>query len=284
MHTTKLRYLINMQLYHLEYPYLWYISVVMTTINPSLSVHVFITGVSSGIGRALAEALLTAGHKVSGVARRRHLLKEMEKHWPDFLGISADITDAEAMASAVKTAETRFGPVDQAILNAGVYEQQVDLNIDPALFRHQMDINYMGQVHALAALLPGMEQRHHGHIVIMASVAGWRGLPLAASYAPTKAASIALAESLRFFCHQKGIKMQVACPGFVKTEATAKNTFAMPMLMTAQDAAKALIKGMQSQRFLISFPFRFQLMMKLLRLMPYRWYFWLTGRMTGYRQ
>jgi NADP-dependent 3-hydroxy acid dehydrogenase YdfG len=256
----------------------------MATSNPSQSVHVFITGVSAGIGRALVETMLTAGHKVSGVARRRHLLKDMEDRWPNFLGIPADITDAKAMTAAITAAEMRFGEINQAILNAGVYEPQTDLQIDPAQFRQQMDINYMGQVHALAALLPGMEQRHNGHIVIMASVAGWRGLPLAASYAPTKAASIALAESLRFFCHQKGIKMQVACPGFVKTEATAKNTFAMPMIMTPEDAANALIKGMRSQRFLISFPFRFQLMMKILRLIPYRWYFWLTGRMTGYRQ
>lgn len=256
----------------------------MATSNPSLSDHVFITGVSAGIGRALAEALLTAGHKVSGVARRGHLLKDMEQRWPNFLGIPADISDAEAMASAINTAERQFGPVIKAILNAGIYEPQADLNINPAQFRQQMDINYMGQVNALAALLPGMEERGNGHIVLMASVAGWRGLPLAAAYAPTKAASIALAESLRFFCHQKGIKMQVACPGFVQTEATAKNTFAMPMMMTAEDAATALIKGMQSSRFLISFPFRFQLMMKILRLMPYRWYFWLTGRMTGYQQ
>ena len=255
----------------------------MTTLNPSLSVHVFITGVSAGIGRALAETFLAAGYKVSGVARRRQHLKDMEARWPHFLGIPADITDADAMTAAITAAEVRFGPVDQAILNAGVYEPQTDLNIDPAMFRQQMDINYMGQINALAALLPGMEQRQNGHIVIMASVAGWRGLPLAAAYAPTKAACIALAESLRFFCRQKGITMQVACPGFVKTEATAKNTFAMPMIMSPENAAKALIKGMQGQRFLISFPFRFQLMMKILRLLPYRWYFWLTGRMTGYR-
>ncbi|MGB2098036.1 MAG: SDR family NAD(P)-dependent oxidoreductase, partial [Candidatus Puniceispirillales bacterium] len=121
------------------------------------------------------------------------------------------------------------------------------------------------------------------HIALVSSVAGWRGLPLAASYGPTKSASISLAESLYFFCHENHIKLQVICPGFVETEATAQNTFKMPMIMSAPDAANAIIKGMRSSKFMISFPFMFALSLKILRIIPYRWYFWLMKRMIGQR-
>ena len=253
----------------------------MTIKNPTQNIHAFIAGVSSGIGRALAEMMLDQGMQVSGMARRREALKSLEDQYDQVFGITGDVADSQAVANAVEQAEKRFGDINQAICNAGIYIPQSDLNIDPTLFRQQMEINYLGQVNVLAALLPLMEARQSGHIVLISSVAGWRGLPLAASYGPTKAASISLAESLYFLCRQKNIKLQVICPGFVDTEATAQNTFRMPMLMTPPQAAKAIIKGMRSSRFMISFPFMFALCLKILRIMPHSWYFWLTKRITG---
>lgn len=265
----------------MDFEYLWAISVKMTIKIPTQNIHTFITGVSSGIGRALAENLLDQGYHVSGMARRNAELDNLSAKYDQFLGISGDVTDRNAVTDAIHRAESHFGEINQAILNAGTYIPQADLAIDPELFRQQFDINYMGQVNALAVLLPLMEARQNGHIVLMASVAGWRGLPLAASYGPTKAASISLAESLFLLCQKNNIKLQVACPGFVDTEATAQNNFRMPMLMTAPDAAKAIIKGMQSSAFMISFPLMFALSLKLLRILPYRWYFWIVKRMTG---
>ena len=253
----------------------------MTIKNPTQNIHAFITGVSSGIGRALAERMLDQGMQVSGMARRGEALKSLEDQYDQFLGITDDVADSKAVANAVKAAEKHFGAINQAICNAGIYIPQSDLSIDPAVFCQQMEINYLGQVNVLAAILPLMEARQSGHIVLLSSVAGWRGLPLAASYGPTKAASISLAESLYFLCRQKNIKLQVICPGFVDTEATAQNTFRMPMLMTPPQAAKAIMKGMRSPRFMISFPFMFALSLKILRIMPHGLYFWLTKRITG---
>ena len=138
----------------------------------------------------------------------------------------------------------------------------------------------MGVVHGLAPIIPRMVDRRSGHLVIMASVSGWMGLPKAAAYGPTKAALISLAESLWFDLNPQGIKVQVVNPGFVETEATAVNDFEMPGLMSADAAANALIKGMESNDFEITFPKGFTRMMRMLKYLPYGIYFNLVSKRT----
>ena len=135
-----------------------------------------------------------------------------------------------------------------------VYQPQDGSAIDPAIYASHMDVNYMGVVNALAAIVPRMIARGGGHIVIISSVAGWRGLPKSAAYGPTKAALISLAESLHFDLQPKGVRLQVICPGFVESEATAVNDFEMPGLMTADAAAQAIIDAMAKNDFLVHFP------------------------------
>ena len=144
-----------------------------------------------------------------------------------------------------------------------------------------MEINYMGVIHGLAAILPSMLARKSGHIVIIASVAGWMGLPKSAAYGPTKSALISLAESLWFDLTPKGIKVQVVCPGFIQTEATAQNDFEMPGLMTAPDAAAALKAGMAKNQFEVAFPASFSRVMRMLKWLPYSLYFKLIQKRTG---
>lgn len=117
--------------------------------------------------------------------------------------------------------------------------------------------------------------------MIVSSVAGWRGLPKSAAYGPTKAALISLAESLWFDLKPAGITVQVICPGFVDTEATAINDFDMPDLQSPAAAAQAILRGMETDRFEIAFPKRFARMMRLLRYLPYRTYFALVSKRTG---
>ena len=147
--------------------------------------HYFITGASSGIGAALTRRCLSDGHRVSAVARRTDRLDEIGNGRQDFLGISCDVTEPEAMASAVTNAIGTLGPVDCAILNAGIYVPQDATKIDPADYARHMDVNYMGVVNALPQLIDGMLSRGRGQIAIVSSVAGWRGLPRAASAQPT---------------------------------------------------------------------------------------------------
>ena len=244
--------------------------------------HYFITGVTSGIGAALVKQLCTGRHHVSGVARRADRLAETSQNHENFHGLTCDVTDSASLAANINAAVTHQGPVDVAILNAGMYQPQDGSRIDPAIYAQHMDVNYMGVVNALAALVPAMIKNGRGHIVIIASVAGWRGLPRSAAYGPTKAALISLAESLYFDLHPKGIRIQVICPGFVESEATAINDFEMPGLMSADKAAQDIIASMETDVFMPHFPKPFTRGMNWLRYLPHKWFFQIVGKRTGY--
>ena len=243
--------------------------------------HYFITGVSAGIGAALCRQLMAQGHRVSGMARRQNRLDELAATSPLFHGMAGDVRDANAVADAILQAETHHGEIDVMILNAGVYTPQDGRALELSVFRQHMEVNYMGVINGLVPMIPKMVERGKGHLVIMASVSGWIGLPKAAAYGPTKAALISLAESLWFDLTPSGIKVQVVSPGFVDTEATAVNDFSMPGLMTPDTAASALIKGMASGKFEITFPKGFTRMMRVLRHLPYRLYFHLVRQRTN---
>ena len=242
--------------------------------------HYFITGVSAGIGAALAKKLLAGGHNVTGIARRQDRLDALTAEFPQFLGIACDVTQKDRLAAAIDQAEKTYGAIDTMVLNAGIYTPQDGKSPDVDVFRQHMEVNYMGVVHGLAPIIPRMVDRRSGHLVVMASVSGWMGLPKAAAYGPTKAALISLAESLWFDLTPQGIKVQVVNPGFVETEATAVNDFEMPGLMSADAAADALIKGMESPDFEITFPKGFTRMMRMLKHLPYGIYFNLVSKRT----
>ena len=243
--------------------------------------NILITGASSGIGAALAKAFAEKGNTVFGLARRGDKLAELAKTHSRFTAVTADVTDEAALQKAAEDAMAANTPIDTAILNAGMYIPQDGRQIDPAVYRQHMDVNYMGVVNALAAVIPGMVKEGRGHIVIIASVTGWRGLPKAAAYGPTKAALISLAESLAFDLVPAGIKVQVVSPGFVDTEATAINDFEMPGLVSASRAAEEIIRGMRRDEFEIAFPKGFTRMVRLMSLMPWRQYFSLIRKRTG---
>ena len=171
--------------------------------------HYFITGASAGIGAALAEALTNGGHHVSAVVRRKERLDERQSKTDLFNGYTADVRDVETIAAAVNASQLKFGPVDVAILNAGIYTPQDGKQIVPSVYAEHMDINYMGVVNTLASVIPQMVASGRGHVVIISSVAGWRGLPKAAAYGPTKAALISHAESQNFDLTPKNKKIQV---------------------------------------------------------------------------
>ena len=243
--------------------------------------HILITGASSGIGAELAAAFTARGHHVSGLARRAARLEDMAGRLSGFTPLVADVADSAATMAAISESAAQHGVIDTAVLNAGIYIPQDGRTIDPEVYRRHMEINYMGVVNGLAAVVPAMVARGQGHIVIVSSVTGWRGLPKAAAYGPTKAALISLAESLAFDLIPAGIKIQLVSPGFVDTESTAINDFEMPGLVSASHAAREIISGMQRDEFEITFPKGFTRMVRLASLMPWRRYFSLIRKRTG---
>jgi len=246
--------------------------------------HYFITGASSGIGAALARKCLADGHSVTALARRADRLAALGDGHDRFLAASCDVTDAAALATSIAESIAKLGPVDCAVLNAGMYVPQDTRSIDPSVYARHMDVNYMGVVNALPGLVESMLARGSGQIAIVSSVAGWRGLPRAAAYGPTKAALISLAESMTFDLAPRGIDIKIICPGFVDTESTAVNDYEMPGLISADTAADEILAGLRTDRFMIKFPRKFARSMNMLRWLPDRTFFRLVGARTGFPQ
>ncbi|HDP88796.1 MAG TPA: SDR family NAD(P)-dependent oxidoreductase [Thioalkalivibrio sp.] len=240
----------------------------------------WITGASAGIGRALCTQLATAGWQVAASARGEARLRTLADSVSGLGAYPLDVTDAQACEWTVAAIEDAQGPIELAVFNAGDYRPMAAADFDAALFRQLAEVNYLGVVHGLAAVLPRMRARGRGEILIMASVAGYRGLPLAAPYGATKAALISLAESLRAELDGTGVAIRVVNPGFVRTALTAQNAFRMPALMEVDDAARAIVDAIGGRGFEITFPKRFTYALKLLRMLPYALYFPLIRRMT----
>jgi len=254
---------------------------------------VWLVGASSGIGRATASALHARGATVYVSARNAQALDEWVTQHPGAdaqgrtraVALPLDATDAQAVRVAAHAVGAQQ-PMDLVIYCAGHYRElrAQDFSLEEML-KHQQ-INYVGALHVLDAVLPAMQARAAagaagGHISLVSSVAGFRGLPKSLAYGPTKAALINLAETLYLDLQPQGIGVSVINPGFVETPLTAHNDFAMPALVTPEQAAQAILRGWAHGDFEIHFPKRFTCWMKLLRLMPYRWYFPLVRKLTG---
>ncbi len=246
---------------------------------------VWLTGASSGIGRDVCLELARRGWTVVASARRLPELEALSREADGTAGRivahAVDVTDAAAMAQAVETIEAAHGPIAQAFFNAGVapYISAPDIDIEKVKFA--FDVNVMGVVHGLSALMPRMAQRGFGQIAVNASIAGYGGLPRAAAYGATKAAMIHMCEALRFDCEALGLVMQVVNPGFVETPLTAKNDFPMPFIIKGDAAARRVVDGFARGGFEITFPRRFAYILKAINLLPYPLYFWLVGKTTG---
>ncbi|MBA2561039.1 MAG: SDR family NAD(P)-dependent oxidoreductase [Propionibacteriales bacterium] len=229
---------------------------------------VWITGASSGIGAALATELVARGARVAISARRSDRLEEVSGG--SMLVVPLDVTDHDAVQSAASRVRDDFGDIDIAVLNAGAWTQTKVGQWDADAFRQQVEVNLLGASSCLAAVLPRMLERGAGKIVIVASVAGYRGIPSAEAYGSTKAALLNLAESLRADLAPSGVVVQWVSPGFVRTELTDANDFPMPFMIEADDAARTIADGLATTRPEIVFPLRMAASMKLLQLLPHR--------------
>jgi NAD(P)-dependent dehydrogenase (short-subunit alcohol dehydrogenase family) len=241
---------------------------------------VWLVGASTGIGLACAQALRAAGAQVVVSARQPQGVLEWAAQDTGVQWRALDVCDGPQV-QATAQALLAEGPLDMLVYAAGCYQAQRATAMDLADMLQHDKVNYQGALQAIHAVLPHMLQRGGGHISLVSSVAGWRGLPNGLAYGPTKAALTHLAETLYIDLQDQGIGVSVVNPGFVATPLTAKNQFTMPALISPEEAARQMLKGWSQGQFDIHFPKRFTGWLKLLRLLPYRLYFPLVRRFTG---
>jgi NAD(P)-dependent dehydrogenase (short-subunit alcohol dehydrogenase family) len=257
----------------------------MTTPRPATPADgvAWITGASQGIGAATALRLVRDGWTVVASARRADALATVATQAPAgrIVPFALDVTDLAACRAAVPAIEAAHGPVALAILNAGTYAPDAMETLKAEAVKATHDLNVMGIVNCLDPLVPAMLARGRGHLALVSSVAGYRGLPRSIAYGSSKAAVINMAESLKLDGDRLGIRVQLVNPGFVRTPLTDRNDFPMPFLMEVEDAADALVRGLAGKAFEIAFPRRFVFLLNRLRSLPDAAYFALVSRGTG---
>ncbi len=250
---------------------------------------VWLVGASTGIGRATAARLHGRGARVIVSARNRAALEAFVAEHPRSDALALDATDRQAMRDAAAHIVRVHGRIDLAMYCAGTYRAMRVSDFDLEVAEQHVQVNYVGALVMLDAVLPQMlaqarcgdQGRGCGHISLVSSVAGYRGLPQSLAYGPTKAALINLAETLHLDMAPLGVGVSLINPGFVETPLTAQNAFKMPALISPDEAAQQILRGWRRGDFEIHFPKRFTLWLKALRHLGYGAYFAAVRRSTG---
>lgn len=234
---------------------------------------IWLVGASEGIGRALAILLAEKGARLILSARNADRLQSLLHELPgEGHGLApCDVADTSSIAAAWET--VRALAPDMVIYNAGTYEPMSADAMDLPVVEKIIDINLHGMLRVLSHIVPFFTARRHGHIALVGSIAGYRGLPGAIGYSLSKAAVISLAESLVCDLRRYGIGVQVINPGFVKTRLTQKNDFEMINIVTPELAAQRIVRDLGKKKFEIRFPWAFTTLFKIFRLLPYALYF-----------
>jgi short-subunit dehydrogenase len=242
----------------------------------------WIVGGSTGLGAELVKSLDHDGVITYVSARNTDSLEILCKKLPAAISYPLDITDSEACIRTVANIlKINTSLPDLIILNAAVYLPMNVKNFDVKEISNMMNVNYMGVVNMLGALLPHRSANKNVTIAAITSPSGWCGLPGAIGYGPSKAAVINMIESMKPELDGCGFDLRLVNPGFIRTRLTDKNEFNMPQLMKPKDAAARVLKGLSSGKFDISFPNPFLIYMKLLRILPYSLFFWVMKKITS---
>ncbi len=242
-----------------------------------------VTGASSGIGKAVALELARRGWRVALLARRAEALAAVVRERPDVLfPCVCDVTDGASVRSALAQLVAEHGRISLAFLNVGTYVPEADTGLDAASVMATFAINVGGTMTCLEPLIAHMKNQG-GQIAVNASIAGYGGLPMASAYGASKAALINFCASQKFALDKLNVRLQLVCPGFVRTPLTDHNRFPMPALVEAEDAGRRICDGFQRGGFEITFPRRLSWTLKALNMLPYGLYFPLVARATGQR-
>lgn len=248
---------------------------------------VWITGASSGIGLATAKKFLNENYKVVISSRNIKKLEEVKKKLlnnsknKEIYFYPCDISKREEVKKTVSKIITEIGYIDLGILNAAAYSPNKSQIFSIENYENLIDVNLKGTLYCIESLIEIMNNKNNKHIAIIASPVGYRGLPTAGAYGLTKAGLINLAESLYFDLKKNKIKISLINPGFIESEATKLNSFPMPFLKTAEFAANKIFIGLtKSNKFEIFFPWFFIIILKFLRILPYKLYFFIIKKFT----
>jgi NAD(P)-dependent dehydrogenase (short-subunit alcohol dehydrogenase family) len=240
----------------------------------------WIIGGGTGIGAAVARRLAVIGWQVAISGRRPEKLAEVAEGHPSIHSYPLDVTDSTAIATSIAAIIADLGRLDLTIFGAAAWQPMDVADYDFGRFSRIVDTNLMGVVRLATPLVAQLEKQGGGQFAVIASVAGYVGLPRSAAYSACKAALINLCETMRTELLPKNIVVRMIAPGFVKSELTDKNDFPMPFLMEADEAARHIVDGLtRSTRFEIAFPWQMVWLMKTLRFLPYPLFFAITRRM-----
>ncbi|NDF12488.1 MAG: SDR family NAD(P)-dependent oxidoreductase [Proteobacteria bacterium] len=245
--------------------------------------NIWLIGASEGIGRALAIKMAGEGANVAVSARSKDRLVSLVSEMPKgkHLAVAVDATKNESVLAGFEEIKSAWGHIDAVIYASGVYTPMSVKQMDLKACEQTLDVNFTGSMRLLNVILPHFLSRNAGSIVLVGSVAGFRGLPNSLAYGASKAAMIHMVETIKMDLADTNIDVHIVNPGFVKTRLTDKNEFKMPFIITAEKAADIILKGLKRDAFEIHFPKAFTMWFKLLKLLPSSLYCKIVSKITS---
>ena len=240
---------------------------------------IWITGASSGIGKALAIKFAENNWIVAASARREKLLTELNHINDNIHSFPLDVTEIDKCKIVAKNIIDQFGDINICVFGTGMHDPKSEKTFNLDKIRKIMEVNYFGTMNSINSIYEFFSEKKNGQISIVSSVAGYRGLPAAGAYCASKAALTSFAESLNFDMQNKNVRISLISPGFIKTPMTDQNDFPMPMIKSPEFAAKEIYKGLIKRKgFEIHFPKAFTYFLKFLQILPSSLYFKLVAR------
>ena len=240
---------------------------------------IWITGASSGIGKAVALKFADNGWTVAASARRENLLNELKEINQNIYAFPLDVTDIEKCKQVAINIIEKFKKIDICVFGTGMHDPKSEKKFNLDKIREIMEVNYFGTMNSINSIYDYFSEKKSGQISIISSVAGYRGLPAAGAYCASKAALTSFAESLNFDMMQKNVRVSLVSPGFIKTPMTDQNDFPMPMIKSPEFAANEIFKGLTAKKsFEIHFPKVFTYFLKFLQILPSSLYFKLVAK------
>ncbi len=243
---------------------------------------VLLTGASSGIGEALSIELAKRGAILGLIARREKFLREIasriEKKGGTVSYFPCDVTEKGRVFMAAKNLRSEFGKIDIMIANAGIGgNNNKTRNLEPEAVAKVIDVNLMGAVNSVAAVLPDMLKRGSGHLVAVSSLAGIRGLPKSAAYSASKSGMTAFFESVRLDVQAQGVEVTIIKPGFIKTPLTSGRANKMPFIMELEDSVPYFLNAIEKKKKFAYFPWQLAILVRAAKIFPA----WLYDRIAG---